>query len=294
MTLPREVVPGRFYLVTRRCTQRQFLLRPDASTNNAFIYCLGEAAQRFGIDVLLVTAMSNHYHAVVYDRDGVLPRFTEHFHKMLAKTLNAARGRWENFWSSEQVCVVRLAERTDVLNKLAYVAANPVKDHLVERAHQWPGVNGFKALLSGRPLRARRPAHFFRPDGSMPASVTLDLVVPPELGARTALVAELRTLVGNRQDDAAQERRRAGRQVLGCRAVKAQSWRAAPTTRARRRSLRPQLAARSAWAREEAVLRNRAFVDAYRAARERWVAGGRAIFPPGTYWLRCFANVPIA
>jgi putative transposase len=61
MTLPREVVPGGFYLVTRRCTQRQFLLRPDDQTNNAFIYCLGEAAQRFGVDVVLATAMSNHY-----------------------------------------------------------------------------------------------------------------------------------------------------------------------------------------------------------------------------------------
>jgi hypothetical protein len=32
MSLPRQVLPGQFYLVTRRCTQRQFLLRPDAAT----------------------------------------------------------------------------------------------------------------------------------------------------------------------------------------------------------------------------------------------------------------------
>ena len=37
MTLPREVIPGRFYMVTRRCTQRLFLLRPDEETNNAFL-----------------------------------------------------------------------------------------------------------------------------------------------------------------------------------------------------------------------------------------------------------------
>ena len=46
MTLPREIIPGRFYMVTRRCTQRQLLLRPDEETNNAFLYCLAEAAQR--------------------------------------------------------------------------------------------------------------------------------------------------------------------------------------------------------------------------------------------------------
>jgi len=61
MTLPREVIAGRFYMVTRRCTQRLFLLRPDEATNNAFLYCLAEAAQRFDIDVLLPCAMSNHH-----------------------------------------------------------------------------------------------------------------------------------------------------------------------------------------------------------------------------------------
>jgi hypothetical protein len=35
MSLPRQVLPGQFYLVTRRCTQRQFLLWPDAATNVA-------------------------------------------------------------------------------------------------------------------------------------------------------------------------------------------------------------------------------------------------------------------
>lgn len=46
------MVPGQFYLLTRRCTQRQFLLRPDAVTNNNFLYVLTEAAARFGMNVL--------------------------------------------------------------------------------------------------------------------------------------------------------------------------------------------------------------------------------------------------
>ena len=75
MSLPRQVLPNQFYLVTRRCTQRQFLLRPDAETNNAFTYCLIEAAQRCQIDVLLLCAMSNHYHAVIFDRWGRYPEF---------------------------------------------------------------------------------------------------------------------------------------------------------------------------------------------------------------------------
>ena len=90
---PRPVLPRQFYLVTRRCAQRQFLLRPDAATNNAFLYCLIAAALRSEIDVLLPCAMSNHYHAVIYDRAGRYPEFIEHFHKLLARSQNALRGR---------------------------------------------------------------------------------------------------------------------------------------------------------------------------------------------------------
>src|SRR6185436_6585429 len=125
--LPRQVLPRQFYLITRRCAQRQFLLRPDAATNNAFLYCLIAAASRCEIDVLLPCAMSNHYHVVIYDRAGRYPEFIEHFHKLLARSQNALRGRWENFWSSEQTCVVKLVGREAVLDKLVYAAVNPVQ-----------------------------------------------------------------------------------------------------------------------------------------------------------------------
>jgi putative transposase len=182
-------------MVTRRCTQRQFLLRPDRDTNNAFIYCLAVAAKRYAIDVLDFIQMSNHLHDEIYDRHGNAPAFYEHFHKLLAKCMNAMRGRWENFFSSEQVCVVRLETRDDVIDKLVYIASNPVKDGLVERVDEWPGASGYRALLSGEPLRATRPHHFFAEDGSMPDEVTLHLTIPAELGDRDEILAEVRARV---------------------------------------------------------------------------------------------------
>jgi putative transposase len=120
---PRQVLPGQFYMITRRCTQRQFLLRPDPATNNAFTYCLIDAAQRSQVEVLLTCAMSNHHHTVIYDRWGRYPEFVEHFHKLLARSQNALRGRWENLWSSEQVCVVKLVGREAVIDKLVYTVS---------------------------------------------------------------------------------------------------------------------------------------------------------------------------
>lgn len=294
MSLPRQVLPGCFYLITRRCTQRQFLLRPDPETNNAFTYCLIEAAQRYQISVLLTCAMSNHHHTVIFDPQGRYPEFVEHFHKMLARSQNALRRRWENFWSSEQVSVVKLVGREAVMNKLVYTATNPVKDHLVDRAHHWPGVNGLNALLTGRKLRAVRPKHFFRPNGPMPETVEMALSIPPELGAEAELLEELRQRVHAVEVEITAERHRTGRRICGRRAVLHQSWRGQPSSYAPRRTLRPRIAARNQWARMEALLRDRAFLAAYAQARAGWRNGEAVVFPPGTYWLRRFAHVPIA
>jgi REP element-mobilizing transposase RayT len=291
---PREVLPGRFYLITRRCTQRQFLLRPDRETNEAFTYCLIDAAQRYQVEVLLTCAMSNHHHTVIYDRWGRYPEFVEHFHKLLARSQNALRGRWENFWSSEQVCMVHLVDREAVMDKLVYTATNPVLDHLVDRVHHWPGVNGLVALLAGRSLRARRPLHFFRPKGPMPKELEMRLTIPPELGPEAEVLAELRDRVRAVEVEHDAERQRTGRRVVGRRGVLAQSWRGQPTSWEPRRGLRPQVAARSKWARVEALQRNQAFLEDYVQARERWRDGTLVVFPRGTYWLRRFAYVPVA
>ena len=61
MTTPRMILPERFYMVTRRCSQRQFLLRPDPDCNQVFLYCLIEAAIRWDITVLLPSVLSNHH-----------------------------------------------------------------------------------------------------------------------------------------------------------------------------------------------------------------------------------------
>jgi hypothetical protein len=238
--------------------------------------------------------MSNHYHSVIFDRWGRYPEFAEHFHKMLARSQNALRGRWENLWSCEPVCVVKLVDRDAVMDKLVYTATNPVQNHLVDRVHHWPGVNGLQALLAGRPLHARRPLHFFRPDGPMPEEVELRLTIPPELGSKDQVLAELRERVRAVEVERAAERQRTGHRVVGRRAVLAQSWRSQPVSFEPRRNLRPRIAAPSKWARIEALLRNRAFVEAYTSAREAWRAGLAVRFPPGTYWLRRFAYVQIA
>jgi hypothetical protein len=280
-------------MVTRNCTQRQFLLRPHKETNNAFIYCLAVAAQKYDIDVIDFIQMSNHLHDAVFDRHGNGPAFYEHFHKLLAKCMNATLGRWENFFSSEQVNVVQLTTPEALVDKLVYIATNPVNDGLVESVDQWPGASGYRALMTGRPLRATRPRKFFAADGTMPKEVTLHLTIPPELGDRERILAAVRERVVAVEEAEAKKRAETGRRVLGRYAILRQSWRDTPTSRQPRRGLRPTIAGRNLWARLDAIQRKRHFVARYRAARLALLAGMPVPFPHGTYWLSRFMGVPV-
>jgi len=159
----RAIVPGRRYMITRRCSERRFFMRPDRETNNAFIYCLALAARKASISIVCVGTLSNHYHVVVVDNHGRLPQFLEHFHKLYAKHQNALRGRWEAFWASEQTSVVELVKAEDVLAKMVYAIANPVTSHLVARVHHWPGVESLTAIDHNLPLTATKPIRFFDP-----------------------------------------------------------------------------------------------------------------------------------
>lgn len=294
MSLARPVLPGRCYMVTRRCSERRFFMRPDPETTNAFVYCLAVAANRSNVQVIFFLAMSNHYHAGIRDDEGRFPEFLEYFHKLFAKHQNALRGRWENFWATEQTSVVELIGSADVVDKMVYALTNPVLGNLVERAAHWPGATSLGAQLGGAPVSVRRPRHFFRPDGPMPETATLALVRPP--GLEHLCESELKDLITERitlaEATAAAERRRTGKRVLGRRAVMEQHWADRPSTVEPRRKLNPRVACKNIWRRVEVLGRNREFVCVYQHARAQAVRGLKVVFPAGTYWLRRFAGLP--
>jgi putative transposase len=293
MTAPRPVFPGQFLVIQRRCVQRQFLLRPDDETNNAFTYLLAEAAQRFNIDIVLSQMMSNHHHTAIYDPDGRHVEFRAHFHKLMAKSQNALRGRWENMWSTEEPCVLEVVEAEDLLNQLVYIATNPVKDGLVDRVHHWPGPRFVESLFSGCSMKVRRPRHFFRDEGPMPEELQLRVGLPDHFEGKEGFLDELRRRITQVEQELERARQLSGRRVIGRRAILQQSWLDTPTSHEPRRNLRPRVAARDRLARLATLQRNEEWQAEYRSSRLMWLAGFDVEFPQGTYWLRRFARVRV-
>jgi putative transposase len=177
---PRRIVPGDTYLITRRCYQRTFRLRPSRETNAIFAYCLALALAKTGVELHAVCVMSNHHHLVVTDPRGVLPEFLREFHRLTAKAMNALQGQWENLWAAEPCNVVRLVTDDDVAEKVAYVAANPVAAGLVASPREWPGL----LMWEEATVVTSRPPAYFRETGTCAPKLSLRIVPPPERGGQ--------------------------------------------------------------------------------------------------------------
>jgi putative transposase len=283
MTAPRRVLPGTSYLVTRRCFQRQFLLRPSAATNEIFLYVLAVAARRYGILLHAFCVLSNHFHLVLTDPDARLPAFEQYLDSLVARAVNASLGRWESFWAPCSYSAVALTTPDDILEKAAYVLANPIAAGLVRRGRDWPGLWSDPALVGGEAASARRPSTFFRPGGSMPEVVELELTTPPGFDSPDEFRDRLAKLLLEHEQHHATD----GRAFLGAARVRAQNPFARPAAGEPRRGMKPRVAARDKWKRIEALARIETFLSDYRQAWEAWKSGLRDVFfPAGTYGLR--------
>lgn len=290
MTAPRQILAGATYLVTRRCTQRQFLLRPSRTVNDVFRYVLAVAAARFEVLVHAYCVLSNHYHLVVTDPKARLPEFHQFLDALVARALNAALGRWESFWAPSTYSAVSLTTAADIVDRAAYVLANPVAAGLVRSGSLWPGLWSAPELIGGAPIEARRPEHFFDPKGSMPEMAMLELTVPPGFDSAEAFRAQLTDALARFEGQASRDH---GGHFVGVARVLAQKPTARPAAGEPRRGLNPRVAAKDKWKRIEALGRLKEFLDAYRTAWVAWRAGQRgAVFPLGTYLLRVMHGVP--
>jgi hypothetical protein len=260
-------------------------------TNHTIQYCLAYAAEQTGVLLHAVCFMSNHWHGVVTDVEGRLPEFLEHFHRLVAKAQNASLGRWENFWSSDKTSAVLLVSDSDVLEKMAYVVANPTVAGLVRSPGEWPGVisRGF-----GEQRDVEMPDVFFDEEGELPDEATLQFVRPAIFpGLSDAQVgAQLNDAVAKLVHRAREDMQTRGLPFVGRKTVLRQPFSGTPKTPAARRNPSPRIAAKSTPARVNAIRRMLEFVAAYRAAWLRWRDGDRAVvFPLGTYALRIHAAV---
>lgn len=292
MSVARQIIPASTYMVTRRTTGRQFLLKPVPLVKQTFGYCLGYAANRYNVRIHAYCVMTNHYHIVLTDPDGRLPDFLSWFNEFVARALNRLWDRAESFWAPGSYSAIRLETADDVIEKMVYTLTNPVKALLVMKSSNWPGASSRLVAFDSK-TTFKRPSMFFSRKGAMPASSTLRLETPMQfVGRETELRVQINERISEVEADFKRSAQKQRASFAGAGAVLKVQHFDRPRTPTISKSINPHVASRNPIALKVALLRLKAFRHEYIQARERFRAGDASvIFPYGTFAMRRFARI---
>ena len=291
MTQPRFIVPGETLLVTVRTLARFYLLRPDPELVQAIKYCLAHYAEKHSITLNAVCVMSTHLHLVVYDKLGHRSLFLRDVNRGIANVVKAMRG-WRGPVFRPKPNIVRLLTNQAIVDKIAYVLANPVAAGAVKRAVEWPGLCEAAGMPGRQLVNVSRPSFFFSRTSELPLSTHFRLKLPEAVVAAFGSAETRRRIsqAATRHEGRAQEEiRRLGWKVSG-----PQHWLSvSPYQRAEAYeapgATEPTFAILGGGAELYiwAATQLRTFRRRYRAALEQWRTNKRRVrFRAGTWLMR--------
>jgi REP element-mobilizing transposase RayT len=293
MTRARQILPGTTYLVTRRVSQRQFLLKPTAESVQVMLYCIHRAAQMYNIDIHSVQVPDNHAHITLTDRDGRLPEFMAWLDREVAKCMNKLYKRSENFWCTGSYSAVRLLDDEAVFDKTGYLFVNVVQALLVRDFRDWRGVRSTPEDWMKPPTLVKRPDFHFNQNDERWAEVECRYSVPPQFRDRNVedFVREVNANIKTRQGQIVAEAKRNGKAFIGVDRLAKLNPFDKPKSKARKGKLNPRFAAGTAEGQRLGRNMLKAFHVGYCEALGKWRNGQASMFPAGTYWLAKFVNV---
>jgi hypothetical protein len=281
--------------VTCRTVHGRYLLLPNRLLDLIIIGALARALGRYGARCIGFAFVSSHYHLLLeVDSAFQLARVMAYFNSKLAREIGRLTGWREKIWSRRYQAIPVSREDAAQIERLRYILSHGVKEFLVERVRDWPGVHAVRALVDGEVLEglwfdrtqeyiARRKGEAFDPLKYATREIlTLEPLpcwkdLDPE--KRRELIANL---VQEIEEEAAAARKRSGVQVAGAAAVLAHH----PHDHAEKPKKGPAPLFHAATAEMRKFLWSlyAELVAKFRDAAEKLRAGDRkAVFPPGSF-----------
>ena len=297
----RHSIPWQPVEITARTVQGRYLLRPTLEINELILGVLGRAKERYGVRVYGIVVLSNHVHLIVAAADArTLSEFVGYFLGNVAREVGRVVDWRERFWGRRHSSIPILSEEK-LVERMRYLLANGVKEGLVRRPDQWPGVQIASVFTKEMALRGvwynrtaeyearRKGRKFHRHEFATRYEIEID---PLPMWVSLDKVEQKKryvALIEKATQDGQMEARACGRNPKGADAV----LRLSPDTRPEdtRRSAAPLCHADS---REQYLSYRHAyrrFVEGYKDALVRWIETLReAEFPNNSLLPSLLAN----
>jgi len=276
------------FFLTARCFQRRFLLRPSAETNEVLGGVLARSVRIHGVELFAFSVVSNHIHLVVRAPRANLPGFMQYLLTNVSKKVGRLVGWRGSFWGRRYSAEPILDENA-LLERVRYVLSHGVKEGLVRRCRDWPGLSCLPLLLDGEPRSFRWFDWARRSSGNAqrvarplldnrwaePEELRLTPLPHPALHSRQALRAFLERAIRAIEEQGSRQ----FRTVLGRAGVLRQRPHARPAA-APKRKPRPPCHTTIRELLEAFRERYRKFVEMFHRASVRWRSGDlTASFP---------------
>jgi REP element-mobilizing transposase RayT len=142
------------FFVSVRCFQQRYLLRPSAETNEVLGGVLSRAVRLHGIELYSFSVVSNHIHLVVRARRGNLPKFMQYLLANVSKKVGRLV-RWHGSFWERRYSAEPILDEAALLERVRYVLSHGVKEGLVRRCRDWPGLSCLPLMLDGQPRSFR-------------------------------------------------------------------------------------------------------------------------------------------
>lgn len=219
----RHIHPGQLVEVTCRTAQGRYLLAPSEELNLRLLGVLGRAQRRTRMKIHAFAILSNHAHYLLAPRSlDQLVRFMHYLQTNTSKEVKDLLEWQGRVWEPRYRCIPISDETEAQVARFRYILAHGVKEDLVDRVGDWPGLHCARALVDGELLRGvwynrtrlyalrqtRRGREATRHDVAEPETVTLS-PLPCWEGLSNEEVRQHVTALVDAIDLAAAERREA-------------------------------------------------------------------------------------
>jgi REP element-mobilizing transposase RayT len=145
----RHFEPQTIFFITSRTIQSRFLMAPSEKTNELIGGILARAVRQCQVELFAYVFTSNHFHAMVRAPSAIaMAKFMQRLQSNIAVKVGRLV-EWRGRFFARRYSAEPVVDDEAQVERLNYILSHGVKERLVARCQEWPGLSCTQALLEG-------------------------------------------------------------------------------------------------------------------------------------------------